>query len=132
MCCPTYKYSRCFAKLIGWYDDDDDVFIAMEYFPLGDLQVHMTANPPMCEDDVQNISYQILEGLNYMHQQGFAHRDVKPAVSPLAPCLCSQGTIGIELTPPARPVEHPHKVPTTEPPLAGQDQRLWNQQAHIP
>src|SRR5690606_18449392 len=38
---------------------------------------------PMPEKDVQEISYQILEGLNHMHREDFAHRDIKPAVSPL-------------------------------------------------
>ena len=67
-------------KLLGWYDSADSLFIAMEYFPLGDLQKYMSENEPIPERDVQEVTYQVLEGLQYMHQEGFAHRDIKPGV----------------------------------------------------
>ncbi|KAK4148863.1 kinase-like domain-containing protein [Chaetomidium leptoderma] len=72
------RYSKCFVKLLGWYDTDDHLFIAMEYFPLGDLQQHMSKTGPMAEAGVCVIIYQVLEGLHYMHREGFAHRDIKP------------------------------------------------------
>jgi serine/threonine protein kinase len=53
----------------------------MEYFPLGDLQVYMGKHGPLNEADTREISFQVLEGLSYMHKEGFAHRDIKPAVS---------------------------------------------------
>ena len=49
----------------------------MEYFPLGDLQGYHTS--PLPEADVQQICFQLLEGLDSMHCNGFAHRDLKPA-----------------------------------------------------
>ncbi|SPO06158.1 uncharacterized protein DNG_08847 [Cephalotrichum gorgonifer] len=73
------RYSKCFVKLLGWYDTNDHLFIAMEYFPLGDLQRYMSESQPLPETDAQHISYQVLEGLNYMHSEDFAHRDIKPA-----------------------------------------------------
>ena len=54
----------------------------MEYFPLGDLQQHMSEDRPLAESDAQHVSYQILGGLDYMHSEHFAHRDIKPSVSP--------------------------------------------------
>lgn len=51
----------------------------MEYFPLGDLQSHISEHGPMDEADVREVVYQVLEGLHCMHREGFAHRDVKPA-----------------------------------------------------
>lgn len=54
----------------------------MEYVPLGDLEKYMSVNGPMQEADARQVSFQILEGLSYMHREGFAHRDVKPSVSP--------------------------------------------------
>ena len=54
----------------------------MEYLPNGDLQqfLHATKSP-MPEMEVLHIVAQILEGLNLMHENDFAHRDLKPAVS---------------------------------------------------
>ncbi|SPO02533.1 uncharacterized protein DNG_05206 [Cephalotrichum gorgonifer] len=72
------RYSNYFVKLLGWYDTDNDLFIAMEYFPLGDLQQYISKNQSLPEPDAQQVSYQVLEGLNYMHSENFAHRDIKP------------------------------------------------------
>lgn len=73
------QYEMCFVKSFGWYENHDFVFIAMEYFPLGDLQNYLSL--PLLEKDVQQITSQVLEGLSFMHDNGFAHRDLKPTVS---------------------------------------------------
>lgn len=57
----------------------------MEYFSLGDLQQHMSETGPMAEADVRLVIYQVLEGLHYMHHEGFAHRDIKPGVGAPVP-----------------------------------------------
>ena len=51
----------------------------MEYLPDGDL--HEYLGSPLPEREGQSIVSQILEGLDFMHHNGFAHRDLKPAVS---------------------------------------------------
>ena len=51
----------------------------MEYLPNGDLHKYLTS--PLPETEGQHIVFQILEGLDFMHDNGFAHRDLKPAVS---------------------------------------------------
>ena len=56
----------------------------MEYLPDGDL--HKYLGSPLPEKEGQHIVFQILEGLEFMHDSGFAHRDLKPAVS-LAVCF---------------------------------------------
>jgi calcium/calmodulin-dependent protein kinase I len=50
----------------------------MEYFSEGDL--HKYLHSPLSEKEAQVIVSQILEGLQFMHDRGFAHRDLKPAV----------------------------------------------------
>lgn len=65
-------------KSFGWYDGDDSIFITMEYLPNGDL--HKYLKSPLPEKEGQEIVFQILEGLHFMHDNGFAHRDLKPAV----------------------------------------------------
>lgn len=74
-------------KLLGWYDTDSSLYIAMEYFPLGDLQNYLAKRGPMHEADAREISFQVLQGLAYMHREGFAHRDIKPGVSSPSPIL---------------------------------------------
>ena len=68
----------CFVKFFGWFENDESVFLAMEYFEQGDLQRHLTSE--MKEIDAQQISKQLLEGLCFMHTNGFTHRDLKPSV----------------------------------------------------
>ena len=51
----------------------------MEYLQIGDLSKLMTKAFP--EVDVRRIVAQLVEGLVFMHDNGFAHRDLKPQVS---------------------------------------------------
>lgn len=71
---------RCFVKSHGWFEDDECLYIAMEYVTHGDLHKHMSASSPLPEEEVQVITYQLLEGLTCLHENGFAHRDLKPSV----------------------------------------------------
>ena len=55
----------------------------MEYFEHGDLQNYLLAAPPLPEADAQQITFQALKALHFMHQNDFSHRDLKPGVSTL-------------------------------------------------
>jgi serine/threonine protein kinase len=59
----------------------------MEYLPLGDLRPYIAK--PLAEKDACKITQQLLEGLTLMHENDFAHRDLKPAVciSPSLPAF---------------------------------------------
>lgn len=48
---------------------------------MGDLRAYLYGQGNRVpEDDAQQISSQLLAGLKFMHEEGFAHRDLKPAV----------------------------------------------------
>ncbi|KAL6412125.1 serine/threonine protein kinase [Ilyonectria robusta] len=49
----------------------------MEYLQHGDLQKYLNRSFP--EAQVKDIASQLVEGLGYMHDNGFTHRDLKPA-----------------------------------------------------
>ncbi|TVY57322.1 Serine/threonine-protein phosphatase 6 regulatory ankyrin repeat subunit A [Lachnellula cervina] len=72
------KYSQhgLFVDFLGWYENDDFVFLAMEYLPMGDLSDW--AKYSKSEGDLKTICQQLLEGLEIMHANGFMHRDLKP------------------------------------------------------
>jgi serine/threonine protein kinase len=73
------QYVHCFVQSFGWYESDDSIYIAMEYIEHGDLQKQLTRSFP--DFEVQSIASQILQGLQFMHENGFTHRDLKPSVS---------------------------------------------------
>ena len=72
-----------FVQLLGWYESDNYVYIAMEYISHGDLRDYLEVERP--ESEAKAITRQLLEGLLVIHQEGFAHRDLKPEVSPPYP-----------------------------------------------
>lgn len=53
----------------------------MEYCEHGDLRKYLTDRPKIPEEEAQDITRQLLVGISLMHKAGFAHRDIKPAVS---------------------------------------------------
>ena len=76
------KYAHCFVKSFGWYEGEEALFIAMEYLQHGDLEQYLSKASPLSEEAAGDVTYQILEGLSYMHDNWFAHRDLKPGVRP--------------------------------------------------
>jgi serine/threonine protein kinase len=73
------QYPELFVVLRGWYEDDNNIFLAMEYFPLGELDGHIARD--ISEDAARTICAQLLDGLSKMHSIGFTHRDMKPRVN---------------------------------------------------
>ncbi|KAJ5186705.1 Tetratricopeptide-like helical [Penicillium cf. viridicatum] len=75
------RYERCFVKSFGWYEGPSQLFISMEYLEIGDLFTYLHKKgpvPPLPEIEAKEIAYQVLDGLSMMHENGFAHRDLKP------------------------------------------------------
>ncbi|KAG0643275.1 kinase-like domain-containing protein [Tuber brumale] len=90
------KRPSLFVEFLGWFEDPETLYIAMEYLPEGDLTKHIST--PLPQETVRTISKQILEGLQVMHQQGIAHRDLKPAnifVVSMSPVWVKIGDFGI-------------------------------------
>ncbi len=65
------------ARVFGHGITDNHVYIAMEYFPCGDLKLAMENGISVATS--LGFVRQITEGLGAIHAQGIIHRDVKPA-----------------------------------------------------
>lgn len=55
----------------------------MEYCRLGDLARVRNREGPFSEKTTGLVARQVLEGIRFMHEINFAHRDLKPGVSNL-------------------------------------------------
>lgn len=54
----------------------------MEYFPHDTLYDCLKArSSPMSEEEARQATRQLLEGLDFMHKDNYAHRDLRPSVS---------------------------------------------------
>ena len=67
------QYNAYFVESYGWFEDEQSVYIAMEYLPHGDLGGYLQRAAPLPEIEVQQIAHQILEGLSSMHRWDIAH-----------------------------------------------------------
>ena len=88
-----YQREEVFVKFLGWFDNADAldaVFLAMEYFPYGDLDQYISdqsSRMALRKTRPIEIASDLLEGLEIMHAEGFAHRDLKPQVGfPVPAC----------------------------------------------
>jgi serine/threonine protein kinase len=74
----AYQYRHCFVESFGWYESGASLFVVMEYLDMGDLSHYI--HDPLPESEAAGIVHQLLEGICYMHDNNFVHRDLKPEV----------------------------------------------------
>lgn len=70
-------YSEHFVQFFGWFDNNENIYLSMEYVKYGDLS-RLIANQTMSERTSSDITRQLLEGLKIMHANKVCHRDLKP------------------------------------------------------
>jgi len=66
------------VRLINVYEAEDSFFLIMEFLEGGRLSDRMIEGKGLKEDNVANISKQLLLAVSYLHSQGIVHRDLKP------------------------------------------------------
>ncbi|XP_066936555.1 mitogen-activated protein kinase kinase kinase 2-like isoform X2 [Clytia hemisphaerica] len=74
----TLKHQRIVCYY-GSIQDTKSLSIFMEYMEGGSLHERISRSGAMSEDDVRKYSRQMLEGLDYLHNNHIIHRDVKGA-----------------------------------------------------
>jgi eukaryotic-like serine/threonine-protein kinase len=61
------------------FSGGSNYYIAMEYMPGGSLEARLREGGLLDVDEAVRVAVQVCEGLNYAHQQGVVHCDLKPA-----------------------------------------------------
>jgi serine/threonine-protein kinase CHEK2 len=58
--------------------ENDHVYMILDFMEGGDLLSCITSNGYLSEAVCKLYFYQMAKGLQYLHQQGITHRDLKP------------------------------------------------------
>ena len=67
------------VTLFDHFENNDYIFIIMEYLSGGDLEEHLIKTKfKISEEKAANIMYQLSSGIQYLHNYGVLHRDLKP------------------------------------------------------
>ena len=67
------------ASVYEYGEDDQCVYIAMEYVNGNTLREYIVRKTRFAEEDVLSIMSQLLDALGYAHSRKVLHRDIKPA-----------------------------------------------------
>ena len=80
---PEIEISRMFnhKNVIHVYkilEDELNYYIIMEYCSRGELFDYIVSKQRLSKEEASNFFYQLINGIEYMHNKGYAHRDLKP------------------------------------------------------
>jgi len=67
------------AAVYEYGEDDAYAYIAMEFVAGNTLREYLSRKVDFPEEDVVSVMFQLLDALEYAHQNGVWHRDIKPA-----------------------------------------------------
>lgn len=73
-----YLSHRNIAPLYGYFSDENNVYLLVEFCTEGQLLQKLRGERRMQEGDVAAIMKQVCEGVDYIHKEQIIHRDIKP------------------------------------------------------
>lgn len=65
------------CRLLDYFEIGRKVFLPMEWAERGDLLLYVQRNGPLSEQSARVWLLQLLAAVQYMHELGVAHRDLK-------------------------------------------------------
>ncbi|GAB1599926.1 maternal embryonic leucine zipper kinase-like [Argonauta hians] len=66
------------CQLYQVIENEDRVFLVLEYCPEGELFDYVVAKDRLTETEAKHFFHQIVSAMAYIHYKGYAHRDLKP------------------------------------------------------
>ena len=73
-----YLSHRNVSPLYGYFEDEENVYLLVEFATGGQLLQTLRKAHRMEEQDCSPIIREVCEGLDYVHKEQIIHRDVKP------------------------------------------------------
>ena len=66
------------VKLYEVFEDEKHIHLVMEYVDSGNLTQFFADNQNLSEQEIIKIIRQTLSAINYLHEMGICHKDIKP------------------------------------------------------
>ncbi|KAL0473858.1 kinase-like protein [Neurospora intermedia] len=77
------EYEQRFVQFLGWYEDTNYLYLAMEFLECGDLQRYFEVRKAPFEEEEEaavTVIQQVAEALQFIHSKDFIHRNLKPSM----------------------------------------------------
>lgn len=68
------------VQVLDFYEEDDYFYIVMEYYAGGDVFDRIVKLVHYTEYDARALAIVLLKAVDSIHENGIAHRDIKPQV----------------------------------------------------
>ena len=72
------RHAKHIVKLHQFFEDRKFFYLVLDYMGGGDVFCRLLDNGKFTEEEARRLSLNMLQGIDAMHSEGIAHRDIKP------------------------------------------------------